>query len=508
LRKGIATAAFTIFRPPPTLTVSQWADDNRRLPATSAEPGKWRTSRVPYTKRIMDVLGDDVTREVVFAKSAQTAGTSIGENYIGYVIDQSPSAILTVWPTEKALRAWSTKRLSTLISDSPCLREKFPKSARRDSKDSIASKEFPGGYIQALTAKSTADLRSHSARRAVAEEVDEWEGDVKDQGDPLQLLRRRMITFWNSKFYMVSTPTIAGFSRIWKELESSTWEEFWVPCPHCGHFQTLRWKDGDQDKYEAGQYRLVWEKDDSGQMIPGTCCYVCESCAAYIEERHKSPMLEKGEWRARFPGREKVGFHINTLYSPLCSWDEIARSFESAVKNPSEMKTFVNTMLGLPYEESGEKVDANVLMNQDRGVSRERPARRRSTHRRRRHPGRSHRGDRLRLRPERTELADRRRATRRGSGTRRGLARARSIPALGMEARIRCGGPDLRGLRRRRLPDRSRDELLRSARVAKDHRDGRPRRPRPQAHSGARSEEVQEARKRKETAPRGGSRLR
>lgn len=368
LRRGIATAAFTIFRPPPTLTVSQWADENRVLPATSAEPGRWRTTRVPYTKRIMDVLGDEVTREVVMAKSAQTAGTSVGENYLGYVIDQSPSALLTVWPTEKALRAWSTKRLAPLLTDTPCLQAKFPRSGRRDSKNSIASKEFPGGYIQALTAKSTADLRSHSSRRAIAEEVDEWEGDVGEQGDPLQLLRRRMITFWNSKFFMVSTPTLSGFSRIWSELETSTWEEFWVPCPHCDHFQTLRWRDSDLDKYEAGTYRLVWEKDDSGELIPGTCCYVCEKCGVSINERYKAWMLEQGflrggvdGWRPRFPGRAKIGFHINTIYSPLCKWDDIVAAFQPAVKNPAEMKTFVNTMLGMPYAEEGESISSHFL---------------------------------------------------------------------------------------------------------------------------------------------------
>lgn len=361
LRRGIIAASMSIFQPPSTMTVSEWADKNRRLPSTSSEPGQWRTSRVPYLKRIMDVLGDEVTREVVFAKSAQVGGTSAGENFVGYIIDQSPSAVLEVWQTEKALRAWSTKRLDPMLADSPCLAEKFPKSKRRDSKDSIASKEFPGGYIQALTAKSTADLRSHSSRRAIAEEIDEWEGDVGDQGDPLELLRRRMQTFWNAKLYMVSTPTLAGFSRIWRELATSTWEEYFVPCPHCNQMQTLRWKDGDEDLQESGQYRLVWEKDADGEVIPGTVCYVCESCSAYIEERHKMWMLERGEWRGRFPHRAKVGFHINTIYSPLCAWDEIARAFRRALKGPIEMKSFVNTMLGLPYEEAGDKVDAHFL---------------------------------------------------------------------------------------------------------------------------------------------------
>jgi phage terminase large subunit GpA-like protein len=376
LRREIATAAFTIFQPPPTLTVSQWADQNRRLPSTSAEPGQWRTSRVPYLKRPMDVLGDEMIRETVFAKSAQVGGSSCAENFLGYIIDQAPCAVLEVWPTEKALRAWSTKRLDPMLTDTPCLKTRFPKSGRRDSKDSIASKIFPGGYIQALTAKSTADLRSHSSRVAVAEEVDEWEGDVGEQGDPLELLRARMRTFWNAKLYMVSTPTIAGFSRIWSELETSTWEEYWVPCPHCKRMQTLRWKDGDQDKYEAGQYRLMWEKDDSGEPIPATCSYVCEHCSALIEERYKSWMLDPAngaEWRGRYPGRAKVGFHINTLYSPLCEWDEIARSFTRGLKDPSKMRSFVNTMLGLPYEESGEKVDAHFLSQRTETYSAEVP---------------------------------------------------------------------------------------------------------------------------------------
>lgn len=365
LRRGITAAAVEIFQPPPTLTVSEWADEYRRLPSTSAEPGQWRTSRVPYLRRIMDVLGDETIREVVFAKSAQVGGSSCAENFLGYIIDQAPSAVLEVWPTEKALRAWSTKRLDPMIDDSPVLAAKFPRSKRRDSKDSIASKEFPGGYIQALTAKSTSDLRSHSSRVAVAEEVDEWEADVADQGDPLELLRARMRTFWNAKLYMVSTPTIEGFSRIWKELLTSTYEEYWVPCPHCRHMQTLRWKDGTDDNAESGQYRITWEKDDAGEIIPGTACYVCESCEVLIEGRYKMWMLDNGEWRARFPGRSKVGFHINTLYSPLGSllsgWDEVVVAFSRALKSPIEMKSFVNTWLGLPYAESGDKVDAHFL---------------------------------------------------------------------------------------------------------------------------------------------------
>ncbi len=42
---------------PDKISVSDWADLNRRLDVkTSAEPGQWNTSRTPYLKGIMDAF--------------------------------------------------------------------------------------------------------------------------------------------------------------------------------------------------------------------------------------------------------------------------------------------------------------------------------------------------------------------------------------------------------------------------------------------------------------------
>jgi phage terminase large subunit GpA-like protein len=364
LRKLVAAAAVEVFQPTPKLTVSEWADANRLLPSTSAEPGRFRTDRIPYLRRIQDALGDETIGAVVFAKSAQVAGSTAGENFVGFLIDHSPCAILEVWPTEKKLNAWSLTRLDPMLQETPSLAKKFPRSGRREAGNSLDKKLFPGGWLMAITAKSTSDLKSSSARVAIAEEVDEWEGDVGDQGDPLALLRVRLRTFWNAKLFIVSTPTIEGHSRVWREIEDSTWGEFWVPCPHCGEFQTLRWRDGDESPDDAGDYRLIWDKDEEGRVIRGSTKYVCVS-GCLIDERHKQQILERGEWRERHPGRPTVGFHINTIYSPLCRWDTIAEEFSKAVKNPQEMKTFVNTFLGLPYRERGESINAHFLASRE-----------------------------------------------------------------------------------------------------------------------------------------------
>ena len=44
-------------RPDPDLTVSEWADQHRKLSSrASAEPGQYRTARAPYLRAIMDAL--------------------------------------------------------------------------------------------------------------------------------------------------------------------------------------------------------------------------------------------------------------------------------------------------------------------------------------------------------------------------------------------------------------------------------------------------------------------
>ena len=76
--KGSATLhqtvrqALSILRPPPDLTISDWADANRRLSSeASAEPGQWRTSRAEYQRGIMEAISDAATETVIIMSSAQ-----------------------------------------------------------------------------------------------------------------------------------------------------------------------------------------------------------------------------------------------------------------------------------------------------------------------------------------------------------------------------------------------------------------------------------------------------
>ena len=73
-RERLLSAFRSGLRPPPRMTVSEWADAHRRLTSdTSAAAGKWRTDRAPYMREIMDRLApSDPCRRVVLMKGAQT----------------------------------------------------------------------------------------------------------------------------------------------------------------------------------------------------------------------------------------------------------------------------------------------------------------------------------------------------------------------------------------------------------------------------------------------------
>lgn len=83
-------------RPPPPLTVSQWADRYRVLSAeSSAEPGRWHTEKAPYQRAIMDAIGDPHVRSVVVMSAAQIGKTdAFILNSLGYYMDYAPCPVM------------------------------------------------------------------------------------------------------------------------------------------------------------------------------------------------------------------------------------------------------------------------------------------------------------------------------------------------------------------------------------------------------------------------------
>lgn len=102
-------------KPPDDLTVTEWAEKNRRLSAeSSAEPGPWRTERTPYLREPMNAWTDPKIRHIVMVAASQVGKSEFLNNCIGYVIDQDPGSILFVHPTTIDAKEYSKDRKSVV----------------------------------------------------------------------------------------------------------------------------------------------------------------------------------------------------------------------------------------------------------------------------------------------------------------------------------------------------------------------------------------------------------
>lgn len=292
----------------------------------------------------MDAVNDPANEEIVFVASAQVGKTEIVNNIVGYFMHQDPSPMLIIQPTLDMAETWSKDRLSPMLRDTPVLSGKVKDNRQKNSGNTILHKTFPGGHLTAAGANSPASLASRPVRIFLGDEVDRYPPSAGDEGDPVSLGKKRTTTFWNRVIFLVSTPTNKGTSRIDEAWEQSDKRRYFVPCPHCGEFQYLKWS------------QVKFEKES-----PQSATYTCEVCGVLLTEADKPGMIAAGEWRATAPFTGVAGFHINELYSPWSSWGNMASEFLKVHKNPQRLKVWINTSLGEPWEEKGETVDEDSL---------------------------------------------------------------------------------------------------------------------------------------------------
>lgn len=341
---------FSKLKPPPDISISEWADTYRMIsPEASAEPGRWRTSKAPYQKFMMDAISDPKTTKVVVMTAAQIGKTdALILNPTGYYIHNDPSPIMTMEPTLQMGEAYSKDRLSPMIRDTPVL-SALINDKSRTSGNTILQKVFPGGHVTIVGANSPSSLASRPIRALFADEIDRYPFSAGNEGDPLLLAEKRLTTFWNKKIVYVSTPTIDGLSRIQIEFENSTKEEWNVPCPHCGEFQPLLWS------------QVQFNKDDLS-----TINYVCQNCGAVVNEAEWKQQYIKGKFVAEFPRRTVRGFHLNSLASLFVDWREVVEKFLEANKKAKEgnvelLKVWTNTEMGECWHEEGEQLEEEEL---------------------------------------------------------------------------------------------------------------------------------------------------
>lgn len=354
------------------VTVAEWAEKHRVLPSSvSPTPGpfKWETS--PFWREVAECLseGSDVWKVVVQKASQVCFSTAVLENFLAYQLQCCPGPAMFVSADKSTAEAVLELRIERMLESAGLSDKIFSQSENKGGKKTGRSKqklEYPGGSLIIAGARNPAKLRSHPCRYLMADEIDGWPQDVGEnankEGSPLELAERRTSAFEKVRKVLIgSTPTNALNSRIAAEFEKTDKRYYFVPCPACGHFQTLRFKDDD------GTYRLTFEKDADGHLVEDSVRYLCEApgCGAKWTNAQKAEFLPRGEWRATAkasaPGLR--GYHLNALYAPVSmrSWQNVAREWIDCAGDMTLQRVFQNQTLGLPFVEKGVSIREDLL---------------------------------------------------------------------------------------------------------------------------------------------------
>lgn len=344
--------------PEADLTVTQWADSTRILSTKgSIEPGRYNSARTPYMVEIMDCLSVSSTvSDVTFAKATQLGATEGANNFIGYIIDVAPGPALLMQPTDDLAKEHSKAKMSSMFEETPSLRAKVAERKSRSSTNTILAKDFPGGFLFLSGANSPVSARNKSVRYLILDDFDGFPLEAGKEGDTGDLIEKRTDSFGaRKKIYRNSTPTIKGLSQIWSHYLDSDQRSYHVACPFCGYKQKLVWGGPGERK------GIKFERNKSGGVV--AVWYECAKCREGIDESHKTEMLAAGGWVAKYKRREKRGYHLSSLYSPLgwVSWKQIVEEFLKAKDKPQKLKVWKNTRMAEVFDEEGSQPEWKLL---------------------------------------------------------------------------------------------------------------------------------------------------
>lgn len=343
--------ALESLRPPENITVSEWAEKYRILDGRSATPGPWRNNKTPYLVEIMDCLNDPDIEEIIFVKPTQVGGTECLLNMMGYIACQDPAPTMAVYPSDELGERVVTNRIRPMIYAAKPLRDRY-----RPNESSKSELFFDGMSIAIQGSNSPANLSSFAICNLFLDEVDKYPGASKKESDPISLARERTKTYRNrKKIFLTSTPTLKT-GHIWKAMEEAdAVKHYFVPCPHCGKYIELVWKQVDFPNKDGMSYA------DRAEFT----VYRCQECNGIITDRHKPQMLRDGEWRIveqRTQFIRKVAYWINTLYSPFVRFSEMAKEFLMSKDDPDSFQNFTNSWWAEPWEDTKLKTNADLVL--------------------------------------------------------------------------------------------------------------------------------------------------
>jgi hypothetical protein len=294
------------------LSVHAWIQQHQ-IKTETGQPLDFRNH--PF---LFDPYRDFSPKQVVF-KAAQIGFTTLEILKSFWVAKNKGLDIIYTLPTESDVQEFAGGKVNRLIAQNPILQEWVK------NKDTVEQKAvgenliyYRGTWTQKQAIMVSSDLN-------IYDEVDASKQDVIEQySTRLQHSPHQ----WEWYFSHPSAEG-TGVDRYWSRSDQKHW---FIRCESCNARQYLKWPESI-DAVRA--------------------CYQCTSCHAELSD----DVRRRGEWIAKYKGREFSGYWIPLL---ICPWVSAAQILDYHEHKTEEY--FWNKVLGLPYVGGGNKLTKTQLM--------------------------------------------------------------------------------------------------------------------------------------------------
>lgn len=380
-RKFLVDGLKRAWRPVKRAVLEFWAEENIVIGSQESidNPGAYKRERAVYAPRLLDLFLDGTEwRTLVVMKSSQSGLTfHVLIAVVQRIAMRVGTSIIYVIDSAKKAKDISETRLQPLLKKCKAIRaEAANATGAEESKMKLLVYQIFNAIVRLAGAGSAAQVASYPADFVIGDELDTWPDDSKKRKGKREahswyLLIDRIKQSEFGKAMGFSKPTTEGAITN-TCYQSGSRHHYFVPCPHCSHFQTIEFeqlrfshcKAADGKTYDLEKIlRDTWLQCSS------------ESCGKRIDEDHKLEMMLAGEWRptnfkeieledgnkqmvsAWAPG--EMSAHISDFYSIHIAsrWGVIAVEFIKAQGSSAKLHAWTNSRRGLPIALTVVKLD-------------------------------------------------------------------------------------------------------------------------------------------------------
>jgi phage terminase large subunit GpA-like protein len=300
IRAGIAERRAKSFQYAGRIDPLDWAERIYRLPGG----GRFRWSYAPYTRRIFQSYFDRATIETVLEMYSRGLKSTTVLLLLGYMIDQAPRPILSLWPTNGNAELWSKDVLTGELFDTT--EPLFPlgsSAKKRTGDNTLLHKRFPGGRITMFGANAPGDMRRAKGSLLYADEIDAIKRNESDEGDPLAIFVKRGDEFPDTIRIFASYPSVRGLSRIDGKMLETDGNQWFSTCVRCGG-----------EPFVMHRSMLRYDRNDlTGARLE------CPRCKELLTDAERYLMAHGqgfDNWRSQREFKGKRGFHGGAMLWP------------------------------------------------------------------------------------------------------------------------------------------------------------------------------------------------